>query len=157
MTQIHRISRNARLSAARTSQRTAGVPAGRGNAALPTMFMAAPRKATRDMSVRERFETMEERFIPSKAKGVNVSLQFKITGKGGGKWYIVIKDQKITVKEGTGPSPTASLEANASDYLKIANGEMSKVWAFIRGKLKVGGDKDALKEFDSYFSGNSVK
>lgn len=103
------------------------------------------------MSVRQRFATLEERFIPSKAKGVNASFQFDLSGADGGQWYVVIKDSKISVKQGTGPSPTATLRASAEDYLKIANGEMNKMWAYIRGKLKVEGDKDALKAFDTYF------
>lgn len=129
----------------------------RGNATIETRFMPAPRKSTKDMSVRERFSTLESRFLPSKAKGVNVRFQFKITGKGGGSWYVEIKDGKCSVKEGTGPNPTATMGADAEDYLKIANGEMNKMWAFLRGKLKVSGDKDELKKFDEYFSGNSAK
>ncbi len=111
----------------------------------------APRKAVKDMTVQERFATLQKRFVPSRTKGVNVKFQFDISGSGGGKWYCTIKDQKLTVKEGTGPNPTATLKASAEDYLKIANGEMNKMLAFIRGKLKVSGDKDELKKWDTYF------
>lgn len=103
------------------------------------------------MSVKERFDTLEERFIASKAKGVNVRFQFELSGSGGGDWYVEIKDGKVSVKKGKGPNPTATLKASAEDYLKIANGEMNKMWAFVRGKLKVDGDKDELKKFDTYF------
>lgn len=103
------------------------------------------------VSVRQRFSTMEKRFKPAAAKGVNIKIQFKLSGSGGGEWYVVIKDGKCTVKEGTGPSPTATVSATASDYKKIADGEMNKMIAYLRGKLKIDGDKDVLKPFDTYF------
>jgi putative sterol carrier protein len=129
----------------------------RGNAALATVFLPAPRRSVKEMSVRERFATLEERFLPAKAKGINVRFQFKLSGKGGGDWYVEIKNGKVSVKQGSGPNPTATLRASADDYLKIANGEMNKMWAFVRGKLKVEGDKDAIGKFNDYFSGNSAK
>jgi putative sterol carrier protein len=103
------------------------------------------------MSVQERFATLTKRFLPEKAKGVDARFQFDLSGSGGGKWYVEIKGGKITVKEGSGPNPTVTLKASAEDYLKIANGEMSKTWAFIRGKVKVDGDRDVLGKFDQYF------
>ncbi|MCW2927530.1 MAG: sterol-binding protein [Thermoleophilia bacterium] len=121
-----------------------------GNRAVDTVFLGAPRKAG-GMSVKQRFATLEERFKPDAAKGVDVRFQFQLSGDGGGDWYVEIKDGKITVKDGSGPNPTATLKASAKDYKKIADGEMNKMWAFVRGKLKVDGDKDALGKFDSYF------
>lgn len=118
--------------------------------ATNTVFLGGARKAGTP-SIKERFATMEQRFKPDAAKGVNVRLQFKLSGDGGGDWYVEIKDGKCKVKEGTGPNPDATLIASASDYKKIADGEMNKMVAFLRGKLKVEGDKDKLKPFDTYF------
>ncbi|MBC7461135.1 MAG: SCP2 sterol-binding domain-containing protein, partial [Thermoleophilia bacterium] len=58
---------------------------------------------------------------------------------------------KITVKKGGGANPTVTLKATDEDYKKIANGDMNKTIAFLRGKLKIDGDKDAMKKFDTYF------
>lgn len=119
---------------------------------VPTAFFGAgPRKAVKEMDARERFSTLQDRFDANATKNVDVRFQFELSGKGGGTWYVEIKKGKLTVKEGTGPNPTATLKASAEDYIKIANGEMNKMMAFLRGKLKVDGDKDAIKKFDSYF------
>ncbi len=115
-----------------------------------TAFLGGARKAGTP-SIRERFATLEKRFKPDAAKGVDVRLQFKLSGDGGGEWYVEIKDGKCKVKEGTGPKPDATLIASASDYKKIADGEMNKMVAFLRGKLKVEGDKEKLKPFDTWF------
>lgn len=121
-----------------------------GNRAVNTAFIAEEILG-KAKSVKQRFDTMEERFIPSKAKGVNLRAQFILTGKGGGNWYVEIKDGKITVKEGKGKDPMVTVTSDAKLYLDIANGDANKMWAFLRGKLQVDGDKDLLEDFDSYF------
>lgn len=103
------------------------------------------------MSVRERFSTLEQRFKPEAAKGVNVKLQFKLSGSDGGEWYVVVKDGKITVKEGTGPDPDATVIASAKDYKKMAEGDMNKTVAFLRGKLKIQGDRKYLDAWETWF------
>lgn len=145
------------ISSTSRSRRAGAAPAAAAVVAQPassrrsdTVFLGGPRKAG-SPSIRERFATLEQRFKPEKAKGVNVRLQFKLSGKDGGDWYVEIKDGKIKVKEGTGPNPTATLKASAEDYRKIADGEMNKMVAFLRGKLKVEGDRKALEPFDTYF------
>lgn len=139
-------------SAARTAQaldvlERAGVATARSSS---TRFIGAPRKAG-SMSVRERFSTLEARFLPEKAKGVDVKLQFKLSGDGGGEWYVVIKDGKIKVTEGEGPGADATVMASASDYQKMADGEMNKTLAFLRGKLKIKGDRKYLEAYETWF------
>lgn len=117
---------------------------------MATSFIGAPRKAG-GMSVRERFATLEQRFKPEAAKGVDVKLQFKLSGADGGEWYVVVKDGKITVKEGTGPDADATVRATASDYKKMAEGDMNKTIAFLRGKLKIDGDRKYLEKWETWF------
>lgn len=156
MTAIAPTTRTRRAHAAAAAAGTAAprrAAAGSPNARIATAYMGGVRAAGGggSPSVRERFSTLEKRFKPEAAKGVNVRLQFKLSGEGGGEWYVEIKDGKCKVKEGTGPNPDATLKASASDYKKIADGEMNKMVAFLRGKLKVEGDKDKLKPFDTWF------
>ena len=135
------------LEAAATAATTAGTGTARSTG---TVFLSSARTAG-SMSIQERFATLEKRFKPDAAKGVDVRLQFKLSGPGGGEWYVEVKDGTCTVKQGTGPNPDATLMASAKDYKKIADGEMNKMVAFLRGKLKVEGDKDKLKPFDTWF------
>ena len=141
-------TRRARAVSAPSAQAhaAAATPARRSD----TVFLGGARAAG-GVSIKERFATLEKRFKPDAAKGVNVRLQFKLSGSDGGEWYVEVKDGKCKVKEGTGPNPDATLIASAKDYKKIADGEMNKMVAFLRGKLKVEGDKDKLKPFDTWF------
>ena len=129
---------------------TVAATAASTNRSTETAFVGAPRKAG-GMSVRERFSTLEQRFLPEKAKGVDAKFQFNLSGADGGEWYVVVKDGKITVKEGQGPDPDATVIAKASDYKKMAEGEMNKTVAFLRGKLKIKGDRKYLEAWETWF------
>ena len=85
-------------------------------------------------------EVLPSRFKPEKALGINVTAQINITGPNGGDWIVIIKNQKLEVKEGTHPSPTIELKMAETDYMDLINGKMSGEKAFITGKLQFKGN-----------------
>jgi putative sterol carrier protein len=90
---------------------------------------------------REFFEkVLPSRFNPSKAKGVDVTVQVNITGPNGGAWTVMIKDQKLEAKEGTHPSPTIAINMAETEYMDVVNGKMSAEKAFLTGKLQFKGN-----------------
>jgi putative sterol carrier protein len=90
---------------------------------------------------REFFEkVLPNRFNPSKAKGVDVTVQVNITGPNGCEWIVKIKDQKIEVKEGTHASPTLVINMAEPDCMDVVNGKMSGEKAFMTGKLQFKGN-----------------
>jgi putative sterol carrier protein len=90
---------------------------------------------------REFFEkVLPNRFDPNKAKGVDVAVQISITGPNGGEWMVIIKDQKLEVKEGTHPSPTLVISMAEADYMDMVNGKTSGEKAFLTGKLQLKGN-----------------
>jgi putative sterol carrier protein len=90
---------------------------------------------------KESFEkVLPERFKPSKAAGVDVTVQVNIAGPNGGDWVVMIKNQKLEVKEGTHPSPTLAIKMTEADYMDLVNGKMSGEKAFLTGKLKFKGN-----------------
>ena len=86
------------------------------------------------------FTDMPERFIPEKAEGAEASVSYNITGKGGGKWTIFIKDQKMTLEEGVLKKPTVYIVARDRDYHDIMTGKLDGVTAVMTGKMKIEGD-----------------
>jgi putative sterol carrier protein len=90
---------------------------------------------------KEFFEkVLPSRFNPSKAQGVDVTVQVNITGPNGGEWTVTIKDQKIEAKEGTHPSPTMAINMAEKDYMDLINGKMSAEKAFFTGKIQFKGN-----------------
>jgi putative sterol carrier protein len=85
-------------------------------------------------------KVLPTRFNPNKTKGVDVTVQINITGPNGGDWTVIIKDQKIEVKEGMHPSPTLLINMAEPDYMDVVNGKMSGEKAFMTGKLQFKGN-----------------
>jgi putative sterol carrier protein len=89
---------------------------------------------------REFFEkVMPLKFDPSKAMGIDCVVQMSLTGENGCDWVIIIKNQKIEIKEGTHKSPTVTVKMKDIDYVNMANGKLSGERAFMTGKLKFKG------------------
>jgi putative sterol carrier protein len=90
---------------------------------------------------KEFFEKiLPSRFNPSKAQGVDVTVQVNITGPNGGAWTVTIKDQKLKAQEGTHPSPTIAISMAEAEYMDIVNGKMSAEKAFLTGKIQFKGN-----------------
>jgi putative sterol carrier protein len=85
-------------------------------------------------------KVLPSRFNPNKAAGINVTVQIGITGPNGGDWMVIIKDQKLEVKEGTHPSPTLVISMAETDYLDMVNSRLSGEKAFLTGKLHFKGN-----------------
>lgn len=90
---------------------------------------------------KEFMETvLPNKLAPEKLAGLEMTLQFNITGPNGGDWVLSIKDNKAEVKAGTVENPKITLKMKDEDYVKLVNGELSGQKAFMSGKLKFKGD-----------------
>ena len=104
-------------------------------------------------SPKEFFEkTLQKRFKPEKAKGIDIIVQADISGPNGGDWIVIIRDQKIDAKEGTHDSPTLTVSMAETDFMDIINSRLSGEKAFFTGKIKFKGNVSlALKLRDVGF------
>ncbi|MBN1428767.1 MAG: SCP2 sterol-binding domain-containing protein [Anaerolineae bacterium] len=91
-------------------------------------------------SIQELFAEIPKRFDPAAWGPENASLQFNITGDGGGQWHTTITDGKLTVEKGTLSQPSMTVTCTAQDMLAIVNNELSAVSAFMQGRVKIEGD-----------------
>lgn len=91
-------------------------------------------------SVAQVFALMEGNFDPVAAEGLDVVFQFNIDGEGGGQWHAAIQDQACRVATGVHAAPSLSLALSAEHWLKIVNGEMAAMPAYMTGKLKATGN-----------------
>jgi putative sterol carrier protein len=92
-------------------------------------------------SPKEFMETvLPGKLAPEKLAGLDMTLQFSITGPNGGDWVLTIKDNKAEIKAGTIENPKITLKMKDEDYMKLVNGELSGQKAFMSGKLKFKGD-----------------
>ena len=102
---------------------------------------------------KEFFDTvLPSRFKPDKAKGIDVTAQVNLTGPSGGDWTVVIREQKIDIRNGNHPSPKLIIGMKDADFVDLVNDKLSSQKAFFTGKIKFKGDiAVALKLRDAGF------
>jgi putative sterol carrier protein len=101
-------------------------------------------------SCKEYFETVQERFLPEHASGVNATFVYELEGEGGGTWTIKVADGALTVTPGTVPEPTVTYKIKASDYVNLANGDLNGAKAFLLRKLKVSGSIPMAQKMNKF-------
>lgn len=102
---------------------------------------AAPRE--RVSEPREFFEELlPKRFDPAKADGIDMVVQMILDGEE--IWALTIRDSTLSVAEIDHEltDATCTVRMSRSDYVKLANGDLSGDQAFITGKLAFEGDMD---------------
>jgi putative sterol carrier protein len=103
-------------------------------------------------SVQEVFNAMPSRFLPDQAGDMRATIQFDLTGEGGGQWYVTIADRVLDVHTGLAQAASLTLTTSATDYLSIINGELKPMAAFMQGKIRVKGEMPLLMKMQSLFS-----
>ncbi|MCX7689191.1 SCP2 sterol-binding domain-containing protein [Thermoflexus sp.] len=103
------------------------------------------------LTARDVIMRMPEAFQPDKAQGVNATIQYSLTGEGGGDWYIVIAEGACSVHEGKAEKADVTLTMDAQDFVDIATGKLDAMKAFMGGKLKVSGNMMLATRLTSFF------
>ena len=103
-------------------------------------------------TVKETFDLMESRFRPDKAAGTNATIQYEISGDGGGTWNAVINNGACKVSEGAAASPSLTLQMTGQDWLDMLSGKQSGQMLFMSGKLKLKGDMSLAMKLASLFA-----
>jgi putative sterol carrier protein len=91
------------------------------------------------------FPGMVARFQPDKAKGVNATIQFEISGDAGGNWWLKIADGAASYGEGTVENPQMVFKSKDEDFMALVTGKMNPVQAFMMGKIKVNNMELGMK------------
>lgn len=100
-------------------------------------------------TVTEIFAEMPNRFNAAAAGGLNATVQFRLSGTGGGEWYVTIADGSIEVDEGKTESPKAAIIMDANDFVAMSTGELNAMAAFMSGKIQVEGDLNTVMQMQS--------
>jgi putative sterol carrier protein len=102
-------------------------------------------------SVKEYFDTLNQRFVASASKGLNAVFQFELSGDGGGSYNIAVNDGSMEVKEGTAATPSVTIKMSADDYLKLINGQLNGTMAYMKGQMKVTGNLMLAQKMQAVF------
>lgn len=106
--------------------------------------------------VRQIFEKLPETFVPENAQGVRATIQFHLTGDGGGDWLVSIADDQVLVEERQIDIADLTLTMSAKDYAAITLGEASAMVLFALGRIKADGNLSLVWKFREMFDPSRV-
>jgi len=96
---------------------------------------------------------MAATFTSGAAEDLKAAIQFEVSGKQSGDWFLSIEKGKCTYGEGKMNSPTLTIKTPSEVWRAIANGEMDGQQAFMEGKYTANGDIALLMRMKSLFGG----
>ena len=94
---------------------------------------------------------MPQRLNEEKAGDFDATIQFDLSGDGGGQWYVTVADGNAAVADGRAEAPTATIRMTADDFVSMTTGELNPMNAFMMGKVRVEGDLNAVMKFQTMF------
>ena len=103
------------------------------------------------MTPEDVFTRLTASIDESAAKGLNVTIQFNLSGAHGGAWHVRVKDGKAAVTKGSASSPNMTMAMSADDYVDMNTGKLNPQIAFMSGKLKISGDTSLAMRMESLF------
>lgn len=91
-------------------------------------------------TVQEMFNELPKYFDPEAWGSKDATMVFDVTGEQSGTWVAKIENKQLDVHKGTAEDPDMTLIASGDDLLKMVNGDLNPVSAFMSGKVKIQGD-----------------
>lgn len=104
------------------------------------------------LTAKKLFESMPGNLNVEKAAGVDVTVQFDLSGDNGGTWAVTVADGKCNVTEAAADSPDLTISMDADDYVAMINGDLQPMAAFMQGKIKLQGDMGLAMKFQGLFN-----
>src|SRR5207249_2114568 len=105
----------------------------------------------RPNSIEVFLKGMPNVFQPGKSAGLNATFHFTFTGREQRQATVVIKDQKISVKEGHVGRPDLHVTADSQTWIGFLRNERNVVWALLRRKIRLEGPLKLLVAFGKCF------
>ena len=103
------------------------------------------------ITLEELFEKLPGAFNPDKAQGLDVVIQFNLSGEEASDWYVIVKDGTCEVGKGQHEAPTSPRGARASARTAVVTGRLDAMAAFMQQKVTLQGDLNLAMKFAQIF------
>lgn len=97
-------------------------------------------------------EFMPLAFNAQAAGDLKATVQFRLSGEGGGVGYLEIGSGRCVFHAGEAEDPTLIIESPAEVWAAISQGEKNGAQAFLDGAYRADGDLSVLLQLDKLFS-----
>jgi putative sterol carrier protein len=99
----------------------------------------------------EVFAQMQHSFRSDRARGQHLRYQFNFGNPQGGKYWIEINDGSYTMGKGAIQRPDVTFACTGADWVRLANGTLGGIQAFLTGRLHVIGNQFTARKLDEIF------
>jgi putative sterol carrier protein len=103
--------------------------------------------------VTQVFPGMLTRFQADKAKGVDATIQFELSGDAGGTYWVKIAEGQPTWGEGAVDAPSMVFKSTDADFIALMTGKLNPMQAFMMGKIKVNNMDIGMKMMQMFQMG----
>lgn len=92
-------------------------------------------------------------FVPDAARGRHVTYEFHLSGRGGGRFSVLLDDGDCRVAIGAAERrPDVIYEMDASTWVAMVTGKVTGDEAVLLGKLRIEGDPVLARRFNDFFA-----
>lgn len=110
----------------------------------------------KELTVREyildMFGSLEGRFQPEAAEGLDITIGYNILGDDGGQWTATIRDKTCTITEKLLPSPSLTMSVKAKDWVDLMLGKVDAMSLLTTGRAEVAGDMNLAVKLGELFA-----
>jgi len=111
----------------------------------------------KNLNIRQTIEGMPLTFNAQAAAGLNVIIQFDVTGEEPGIYHLAIANGECRFHTGPADAPTLTITTPSEVWLQISRGELSGQDALMQGLYEANGDLSLMLKMDRLFrSANEV-
>jgi len=103
------------------------------------------------LTCREIIAGMPSAFSAEAAGDMMADIQFCVSGKEPGNYYLHIQGAACTFYEGTSKTPKLTIHTPSEVWVAVSNGEMDGQQAFMQGKYRAEGDFSLLMKLNDLF------
>jgi len=107
-----------------------------------------------DVTGLQLIESMPLAFNAQAADGLEATIQFHLSGEGGGAGYLEIASGQCAFRQGEVDQPTLTIKSPVEVWTAVSRGELNGTEAFLSGAYQVEGEMSVLMRLDSLFGNN---
>jgi putative sterol carrier protein len=101
----------------------------------------------------EWLQQLPEHFRPESARDLDVVLQINLRGEEAQEAMVRISGGTLRVVPGSHPNPELTIDADATDWLRLINGEADPTEMFLAGQVQISGDMDLIMRLADVLGG----
>ncbi|HQN05201.1 MAG TPA: SCP2 sterol-binding domain-containing protein [Anaerolineaceae bacterium] len=104
------------------------------------------------LTIEQIREVITGSFQVDKSTGIEGIAQFSLRDAVDQSWALQIKDQQVSVEQGTDPNAAVTISMTSQDCIQLFEGKLDPAKAFMQGRIKLTGNLAFAMKLISLFN-----